>query len=348
MALTFLSRLRTAVGMAACLAISCGNSQTTAPKAPPTFSVETPKRRANFDPVAVFLPLDATVEPTWVSLRDELSPELDVIPIPISQDSTTKDFARALDEYSPRCVVLFDNRTTSLYTRYQASLPGQSFPPAVILLSSFASLYTKVQNSTGIAYEVSLLLSATRLRSLVTAPIERVGVIHRRGFQRYVRDQAALAKSEEIEVVAVEVPNDASPRDVAEALSKLAKQIDALWVLNDNALLTPEHIRDGWLPTLNERTLPTIVGISGLVTKDARFGTFAVIPDLGALGVQAASLIFDLDQNGWKIPDAMGIEEPLSVRAILDVESARANFGFKENMLGEITEVAGAAASRER
>jgi hypothetical protein len=342
MALTIWSRARTVVLFAAavCSAMSCNNSQTSSPKAPATFSVEAPKKRAGFDSVAVFLPLDARVEPTWVTLRDELSPELDVIPVPISQNSTTAEFARAFAEHSPKCVFLFDNKTTLLYARYQASLPEQSFPPAVILLSSFATLYTNVRNSTGIAYEVSLLLSATRLRSFVTTPIERVGVIHRHGFQRYVREQASLAKSEEIEVVAVEVPNDASARDVADALSKLAKRVDALWVLNDNALLTPEHIRDGWLPALDERPLPTIVGIPGLVTKDVRFGTFAVIPDLGALGVQAATLIYDLAHDGWQLPDGVGIEEPLSVRTVLDVESARAHFGFKEGTLGEITEVA--------
>lgn len=325
---------------AAWLTASCGNSTTSVPKAPTSFSVQTPKRRAQFDSVAVFLPLDATVEATWVTLRDELSPELDVIPIPIAQDSTIDDFARAFAEYSPKCIVLFDNRTTSLYARYQASLPERSFPPAVILLSSFATLYKNIRNATGIAYEVSLLISATRLRSFVSAPVERVGVIHRRGFQRYVREQAALAKTEEIDVVAVEVPNDASARDVAEALSKLAKRVDALWVLNDNALLTPEHIRDGWLPPLDERPLPTIVGIPGLVTKDVRFGTFAVVPDLAALGVQAATLIFDLKHNGWQHSAGPRIEEPLSVRTVLDVETARAHFGFKEGALGEITEIA--------
>ena len=324
---------------AAWLAMSCGNGQNTAAKAP-AFSVAAPKRRAGVEAVAVFLPLDSRVEATWVTLRDELSPELDVIPIPISHDSTTEDFARAFAEYAPKCVVLFDNRTTSLYARYQASLPKHSFPPAVILLSSFATLYTNVQNSTGIAYEVSLLLSATRLRTFVAAPIERVGVIHRKGFERYVREQAALAKGEEIEVVAAEVPNDASAGDVADALSRLAKEVDALWVLNDNALLTPEHIRDGWLPTLGERPLPTMVGIPGLVTKDVRFGTFAVIPDLGALGVQAATLIYGLAQNHWQITKAKRIEEPLSVRTVLDVERARAHFGLRESTLGEVTEVA--------
>lgn len=341
MALTLWSRARsvTLFATAACLALSCSSGRG-GPKDPTAFSVEVPKRRPNVAAVAVFLPLDSRVEPTWVTLRDELSPELDVIPIPISQDSTSDDFARAFAAYSPKCVVLLDNRTTSLYARYQASLPKQSFPPAVILLSSFATLYTNVQNSTGIAYEVPLLLSATRLRSFVSTRIEHVGVVYRKGFQRYVREQAALAKSEEIDVVAEEVPNDASAQDVADALSKLGKRVDALWVLNDNALLTPEHIRDGWLPTLDERPIPTIVGIPGLVTKDVRFGTFAVIPDLGALGVQAATLIYDVAHNGWQLPNGVRIEEPLSVRTILDVDTARAHFGFKESSLGEITEVA--------
>ena len=41
-------------------------------------------------------------------------------------------------------------------------------------------------------------------------------------------------------------------RQVQALQRKLAKRVDALWVLNDNALLTPEHIRDGWLPYLDE------------------------------------------------------------------------------------------------
>jgi hypothetical protein len=64
-----------------------------------------------------------------------------------------------------------------------------------------------------------------------------------------------------------------------------------------------------------------------------------VVPDLSALGVQAATLIYDIAHNGWQ-PDDLAIEEPLSVRTVLDVETARAHFGFKESALGEITEVA--------
>jgi hypothetical protein len=339
MALTRPSRLRMLTAVVSFLVLSCAPAQTGAPNAPEEFSVKGPDKRANFDAVVVFLPLDATVQPVWVALRDELSPEMDVIPIPMSKSSTTKDLARAFAEHSPKCVVLIDNKTTNLYARYQASAPHQSFPPAVILLSSYAGTYGNVRNATGIAYEVPLLLSATRLRNFVATPIERVGVVYRKALHRYVQGQALLAKTEEIEVIAVEVPDDASSRDVADALSKLMGRIDALWILNDNGLLTPEHIQEGWLPALAKAPLLTIVGIPGLVTRDVRFGTFAVVPDLGALGVQAATLIYDVADNGWRISGHLGIEEPLSVRTVLDVKTARKYFHFREGTLGEISDV---------
>jgi hypothetical protein len=339
MALTLPSRLRILLALVCSLVLSCAPSQTQAPNRGAMFSIDAPTKRSHSDSVVVFLPLDAAVEPVWVALRDELSAEMDVIPIPISKSSTTRDLAQALVQYSPKCVVLIDNKTTNLYARYQASAPQQSFPPALILLSSYAGMYENVRNATGIAYEVSLLLSATRLRNFVSAPIERVGVVYRKALQRYVQGQARLAKTEEIKVVGVEVRDDASPNDVAAALSKLTGRIDALWILNDNALLTPEHIQEGWLPALAKAPLLTIVGIPGLVTKDVRFGTFAVVPDLGALGVQAATLIYDLAGNGWQIPNNLHIEEPLSVRTVLDVTTARTHFNFKESTVGEISDV---------
>jgi hypothetical protein len=333
------SRLRILMALVCLLVLSCAHGQTQAPDRVAVFSIIPPTKRAHPDAVVVFLPMDAAVEPVWVALRDELSPEMDAIPIPISKSSTTRDLAQAIAEYSPKCVVLIDNKTTNLYARYQASAPQQSFPPALILLSSYAGMYENIRNATGIAYEVPLLLSTTRLRNFVATPIERVGVLYRRAFHRYVRGQARLAKTEEVEVVAVQVPDDASPRDVAIALSELRGRIDALWILNDNALLTPEHIQESWLPALAKAPLLTIVGIPGLVTKDVRFGTFAVVPDLGALGVQAATLIYDLAGNGWRIPDNLHIEEPLSLRTVLDVRTARKHFNFKESTLGELSDV---------
>ena len=51
-----------------------------------------------------------------------------------------------------------------------------------------------------------------------------------------------------------------------------------------------------------------------------------------------ARVLAPIPTEGLTSADVPTLKE--KVRAILDVESARANFGFKENMLGEITEVA--------
>ena len=139
-------------------------------------------------------------------------------------------------------------------------------------------------------------------------------------------------------MVARSVPDDATPREVAGALSTLltTDRVDAVWILNDNALLTPEHIAIGWLPLFAKDPVPTIVGIPGLVTQDAPLGTFAVVPDLGALGVQAANVIYDLADGGYVLRGQELVEQPLSVETVLDIDRARQHFGFKEETLSEI------------
>ncbi|HEX6276183.1 MAG TPA: hypothetical protein VFZ53_24245 [Polyangiaceae bacterium] len=292
-------------------------------------------RRAGFDTVLVFLPNTPRVRPVWTSLTDELSEEFDVEAVEITASSGPDVVAAAIARHSPRCVVLLDNTTTALYARYQASAGPGGYPPAVILLTSFVDLYSEVEDAVGIAYEVPLVTSASNLRTFISRPIERVGVVHRSAFAGHVKHQAALARVEKLELVAAAVPDDATPRELASALSSLlGSNVDALWVLNDNALLTPEHIRLGWLPLLAKDAVPTIVGIPSLVTRDVAFGTFAVVPDLSALGVQAANVIYDLKDNDFVL-DAGRIDQPLSVETVIDVERARVDFGFKEEMREE-------------
>ncbi len=295
-------------------------------------------RRKDHDLVLVFLGDTARVRPTWDSLRGELGEGFDVASAEITDRTTPEDIALAIREYGPKCVVLFDNTTTALYARYQRSAAGANHPPAVILLTSFVDMYSEVEDAVSIAYEVPLVISASTLRTYISRPIERVGVVHRRAFARHVAEQAKLARVEKVDIVARSVPDDATPREVAAAFSTLlgSDRVDAVWILNDNALLSPEHIAIGWLPLLAKDPIPTIVGIPGLVTRDVPFGTFAVVPDLGALGVQAANVIYDLADRGYVLEEQKVVEQPLSVETVLDIDRARQKFGFKEETRGEI------------
>jgi hypothetical protein len=89
-------------------------------------------------------------------------------------------------------------------------------------------------------------------------------------------------------------------------------------MLNDNALLDPKVIRDGWLPEARKSEVPIIVGVSSLVNPQLSFGSIAVVPDHAALGVQVANLLFELSDEEW-IVEGREIELPLSVETVVDM-----------------------------
>ena len=72
-----------------------------------------------------------------------------------------------------------------------------------------------------------------------------------------------------------------------------------------------------------------------LVNAQAPFGTFAVLPDHAALGAQAANLILDLAEDGWRT-DEHPIDLPLSTLSVLDVQQARSRFGLRSDALDHI------------
>jgi hypothetical protein len=271
-------------------------------------------------------------------LRDELQESFHVVPVGVSVETTPAHVAAALREHAPECIVLFDNKTAALYARYQRASERKRFPPAVVLLASFVDMYQDIENAVGIAYEVPIVISGSKLRTYISRPVNRIGVVHRRAFESSIRHQSQLARIEKLTVVSRSLPNDATPRELARALSSLLseEEVDVLWVPNDNALLSPEHIAQGWLPLLAKDPIPTIVGIPGLVTREVPFGTFAVIPDLSALGLQAANLVYGLAAHGFRLDEAQRVEQPLSVETFLDLDRARAHFGFREEMRSEI------------
>ena len=54
-----------------------------------------------------------------------------------------------------------------------------------------------------------------------------------------------------------------------------------------------------WLKALHKTPVLVVVGVSSLVDTRLHFGSFAMLPDHSALGVQAANLIFKLSEHQW-------------------------------------------------
>jgi hypothetical protein len=291
--------------------------------------------------ILVAMPETVQTREVWTGLKDELGREYRLVAIRVEGPGGADDIGAAMARYQPNGVVLMNNPTVAAYRTYQDQCGLKHFPPAVVVMTSFFDGQSNVITSaTGISYEVPLITAVSSLRKVMAAPIERIGVIMRPSQRGYVQRQAALAAREQITVVEHEVGASPNASELKWALRKLKPRIDALWVLNDDHLLTPRLIADGWLPALNELPYcPTIVGAAALVSPQQSFGTFAVLPDHTALGVQAASILFDLAENQWVLPPDAQVQLPLSTTKSLDLEQVRARFSLRPDALQHVDRI---------
>ena len=281
--------------------------------------------------------------PNFVAVRKSLVSEVhksfNIHTLAVAPETTVADLASVIRAVGPVCVVLMNNATMNLYRQYQSANPTGPMPPAVLLMASFIEeVQARLRRTTGIAYEVPGVTAFVHLRSVVNAPINRVGVIYRPAFRKFVERQQILAARELVELIPISVANDVTADGLREALHDLARnrRVDAVWMLNDNGLVRDaDFLDEAWRTELSDAKLPLIVGVSNLVEPSSPLGALAVVPDHEALGLQAANLLFDLLDNGWQV-GSHPVELPLSVKTVVDVKLVRANFGLRPDALKHI------------
>jgi hypothetical protein len=290
--------------------------------------------------IVVFMPETSQTREVWSSLRDELEQDFDLVAVKVEEKAAVSPIREAMRRHRPSGVVLMNNPTVAAYREYQGAHSGGRFPPAVIVMTSFLEGHTSgVARATGISYEVPLITVVTNLRRIVASPIVRVGVVYRAPLEGFVVRQEELAAREQIALRKERVSPAPNVSELKRALRRL-KSADAIWVLNDDRLLTQQLIVQGWLPGLNERPwLPAIVGAASLVSPGSSFGTFAVLPDHAALGVQTANRLFDIADNQWRISNEGDTELPLSTTTTMDLAQARERFALQNDALKQVDRI---------
>lgn len=291
--------------------------------------------------ILVVMPETPQTREVWTGLSDELAGQYRLIAVRAEGATAAAAIGEGMRRHRPAAVVLMNNPTVVAYRKFQRESGLAKFPPAVIVMTSFLEgESTAIAGATGISYEVPLITVVTNLRKLIATPIDRIGVVARPPERDFVRRQAELAAREQIAVVVEEVSVRPNASEVKAAIRALKQQADSLWILNDDQLLTPNLIGDGWLPGLEERPFrPTIVGAASLVSSSNSFGTFAVLPDHTALGVQAANILFDLADHDFALPDAVRVEAPLSTTTTVDLLQARERFQLREDALRQVDRI---------
>jgi len=191
-------------------------------------------------------------------------------------------------------------------------------------MSSFVeALQKSVPNSTAIGFETPAVTTLSDVRSILGRPIARAGMVYRTGFEAFVAHERELAKREEIELVALAVPEEPNVATLSRVLRRLEREhLDAVWISNDNVLLSKKLLSNAWVPFAKKTALPIVVGVPALVETAVPFGTYAAVPDTVGLGVQAADLIYALQRQGWHWPGP-AVQPPVAVKTYLNVARAR-------------------------
>jgi hypothetical protein len=328
--------LRTATTALALSLVAACFSAPSKPAAPVITIIDAP-RRPGEPVILVVMPVTTETHEVWRGLRDELAEDYDVMTLQFDTTTTPERIGAEIARIRPACVVLMNNPTLRAYEQWQHTSKLAAYPPAVVLMASFlGDLDGRIRNASGIAYEVPAITMFVNMRSFLDRPTRRVGVVYRRPFQAFIETQRRLAAIENIELVPLAVGAHATVKELDRALRRLRDaKVDAIWVTNDNALFaTPEHVLSAWLPNLNAARLPVAVGVRALVNAKVPFGTFAVVPDHEAMGVQAANMIVDLAANGWHADGKVAL--PISVKTVLDVPRARQYYRLREDQLSRL------------
>src|SRR5262249_28673937 len=204
--------------------------------------------------ILVLMPETVQTKEVWTGLSDEMKRDFQLVAIRVDTAADVMIISDAIQRERPLAMVLMNNPTVSAYREYQRQVGGTRFPPAAVVMTSFLDdVQHQIINATGISYEVPLITVMTNLRKLSEKPIDRVGVVRRARHANFVQREAELAIREQIVVTEEAVSASPNASEIKRALWRLKARVDALWVLNDDRLLSPGLIADGWLPGLNDR-----------------------------------------------------------------------------------------------
>ena len=261
-------------------------------------------------------------------MADDLGREMSINELILDRQNPPLD--RALRQFKPSAMILMDNSAIAGYRKW-LSITGDSSgapPPAIALMGILVGeAITGMPNTEAISYEIPIVTSTVHLRSIINAPIKKIGVVHRALMGNCIEQNRESCLRENILIINKCLPDNGGfmrfklKRALIELLEK--ERVDALWVPNDNVLLSPSFLTTVWIPQVKKNRKPVIVGIEALAKPDLEFGTLAVLPDHVALGVQAAALLLDARKNKWKVRSG-AVEPSLSVYKVLNLRQARA------------------------
>ncbi|MBD3418758.1 MAG: TonB-dependent receptor plug domain-containing protein [Chitinivibrionales bacterium] len=267
-------------------------------------------------------------------IRNEVEEEFIVHEILLNRKRTAHSIFSRIDTINPDAVVAMDNEAIDLFRTFEQQHPADTIAAIACMGVDIPSAIDGLRNATGVSYEIPIVTALVNLRLILQRPVSRIGILHRPFLQKFIEENRPYCERENFMLITRQLPAAAklTPRLLKTELLAFINRnrLDALWIPNDNKLLTPDRIKNAWAPVVQSTNIPAVAGVSVLVNPGVGVGAFAVLPDHKALGSQIAQVIYEGLDNGWQYA-GRSVEPPLSVKKHLNFAMAEKTGGLRPN-----------------
>ena len=131
----------------------------------------------------------------------DLQYDFDIEDMIIDKSTTVEDIANKMKTVSPDVVALMNNRSISLYKKYQKSLPDTAkIVPSVSLMGILAkNAISGMKNAYAIEYEIPIVTSAVDLRTVLGSDkVKSIGIVHRSNLNDFINVNRSYCENEGI------------------------------------------------------------------------------------------------------------------------------------------------------
>ncbi len=286
--------------------------------------------------ILIFTPEGEVFNETINGLKNELSRYYKLEIFFISKEMSENFINEKIESISPKVIFLLGNRAIKIFKTYIQKYPAKNgnVPVIALLASQVEGALEGLVNVGGIAYETPMVTALINFRSIFGMQISKVGVIYRSVFEKFINQHTEYCKREKIIVKSIHINDSRGIRsnEIKNAIKQLLQKekVDVFWVPNDNRLLESKLLSEVWIPIFNKHKIPVVVGVETLAKPDINLGTYAVIPEPISMGEQAAQMVFDLEESGWKftlpkIYPAISVYSVLNMKKLSGISTAKLN-----------------------
>lgn len=266
----------------------------------------------------------SVLQETIEGITDQLIEADDEISYELVEFDTGADDEQFLEALNSKMIILVGNRAAKSYHEFQTNHTEleAAFPIAFVVsaLDVDELVNNHLFNAIGIRYEIPLVTSMVILRDLIGPKFDHAGVVYNKLFTKQITENEAFLAPENFQLskVLIDRNDKRLKRRLAKGVKQLIKlKVDAIWTLNDTAMMTEDLMVGAWIPLLQKRPISVIVGVELLVQTKMSFANVGIFPDHYGLGAQTADLVFEIMDEGWETEDGE-VFQPISIKKVFN------------------------------